>query len=898
MYSTLLQTKLLIPPHNTRHINRPRLVQLMQTCLQDGRKLALVSAQAGCGKTTLLMAWINQLDRQKVRISWLSLNEDDDTLLRFWRYVHAALQVQNPESISETALFPEFMQLPATPTISWLASFLTPLLNACAALENLTVLILDDFHYITDALVLQSVAFFLQNLPPQLRLVLATRIDPAIPLAQLRARDQLVDVRAADLRFLDEEADQFFRTMLPAALDHQNLVSLNKRAEGWAAGLQLAALALRDQVDVAKFVEKFNGEKFYILDYLSQEVLEHLPGEVQEFLLGTAILDQFNADLCQAVLADMQFSVPVAQILFDLQKANLFLIALDDEHHWYRYHHLFADLLRARLMRKPVTYIAGLHRNASLWYEVHGLEAAAVHHALMAEDFIRAIMLIKRYVPHMWANSDMAYLRWLDQIPAHLTETEPALLAYLAWSAVLAGDLPRAQVLLQKSETCLAEATAEGATDILVFLAVLRVYLANFSGNAQAIIAPARQALAQLPETALAMRNTVEYMLGYAHFMQADFSTARLSFQALIARDHQHGTTNAIPLAVAKLAQICGLEGRLQENLARSETEIAYAEEQGIWRFYCAGLLYFARGLTRRQMNDLAGAEADFIHADALNQSWQVPYTGILTAIQLVRVYLATNRLADAQKTLARVESMLKQPFIMPDSKLGVNHVRMQVWLASGDLHTARQWALAFEQQQQSINLINEMDWIAYVRWLLAEQAWEKARAVSEKLIITVASAGRHGTVLEARWLQTMACFKAGMHDEALKTLGQMLPHAQQEGYVRLFLDGHDMGRDVLQAYLTQKNPPHGLFVKQLLAIFTAGTPAANKQRDLVEPLTPREREVLQLLCAGFSNQQIAEKLFLTLHTVKKHTSNIYQKLGVESRAQAMIKAQTLDLSG
>ena len=588
----ILATKLYIPPLRKNVVSRPRLIERLNEGLcRDqgfGPQLTLISAPAGFGKTTLVSAWAAGCDR---RIAWLSLEEGDSDPARFLTYLVAALRTVAPD-IGEGVL--RVLQA-AQPQPADIEALLTALLNEITTLPDNIVLVLDDYHVIDAKAIDDGVTFFIEHLPPRLRLVIATREDPPLPLARLRARDQLTELRAADLRFTPAEAAEFLNQVMGLSLSTEDIAALEDRTEGWIAGLQLAALSMQGHQDVHGFVRAFAGDHRYIVDYLVEEVLQRQPEPVRSFLLQTAILDRLNGPLCDAVTGHAGSNVRLEA----LERGNFFVVPLDDRRYWYRYHHLFAEVLSAHLMAEQPDQVPILHRRASKWYEQNGSAADAIRHALAAEDFERAADLIELALPAMFrSRQDATALGWLRALPDELFHYRPVLSAQYGFALLGSGVIEGVEARLRDAERWLdtmadmSERPAASPADMVVVdeeefrrlpgsIAMHRAGLALVRGDVPETVTYARRALDLAPEDDHLLRGGATALLGLAYWTSGDLEAAHRSYAEGMAQLQLAGNISDAINGTITLADIRIAQGRLHEAMRTYERGLELATEQG-----------------------------------------------------------------------------------------------------------------------------------------------------------------------------------------------------------------------------------------------------------------------------------------------------------------------------
>ena len=873
MSTPLLETKLYIPPVRSGLVSRPRLVERLDEGFQRGCKLILISTPAGFGKTTLLSEWAAQCRRP---VAWVSLDESDNDPARSFAYLLAALQRIDPD-IGQTAQ--AMLQAPQPPPLEPL---LTSVINDIADTPQSFILVLDDYHVIQAKRIHEALAFLLDHLPPQMHLVLATRADPPLPIARLRGRGQLYELHADDLRFILYEATAFLNEVMELALSAEHVAALERRTEGWIVGLQMAALSMRGRKDVSGFIEAFSGSHRFILDYLVEEVLEQQPGDVREFLLKTSILERMTAPLCDLIMDRDDSQVILAQ----LEQANLFLFPLDDERHWYRYHHLFADLLRQLLQREARDLVPELHRRASGWYEQNGLVPEAVGHALAAADFERAAYLVEQSAWPMLTRGEMTtMLGWLGVLPDELVRSRPRLAFFCAWGMAYSGELDGV-------EPCLRGVDVQ---QIRGEVAAVRAHVAAARGDAPRAIELAQQASKHLAEENLFLRCIVAETLGLAyHWSGNPHAASRVLTEAVRlsrAADHMHLTVTAMAF-LGRAQEMQGALGQAIETY-RETLELASGPGRRPVPFACMAYCGIANRLY--EWNDLDGAMHHATEALALSElGGFMPYQ-ISTLAVLVRVYLARGDVRSAGEIAQKAERLEQQcdyAYVLAM----MAEVRTRLWLVLGNLTAASRWAQEHRLSvADQLNAPRELEQVAVARVFMAQGDSGQALELLAQLLEAAEAAGRMPSVIKIRVLQALASQAQGDVDQAISTLERALSLAEPEGFVRTFLDEGEPVARLLRHALTQDIAPN--YVARLLAAFGEEvelTPPA--MESLIEPLSEREIEVLRLIVAGLSNPEIAEELVIAVSTVKSHTNHIYGKLGVESRTQAVATALELGL--
>jgi LuxR family transcriptional regulator, maltose regulon positive regulatory protein len=906
----LLATKLHVPRPRPGFLARPRLLERLTE--GTASKLTLVCAPAGFGKTSLLGDWARHSQRP---VAWLSLDGGDSDPARFWRYVAAALDGPRPGVGQRVDALLQSAQPPPEAAV-------TALVNELVQGPEEVVLVLDDYHLVEAPAVHDSLAVLLERLPAQLHLVLASRADPPLPLARLRARGQLLELRETDLRFAPEEAAVLLRATVGPELPEAAAAALGDRTEGWAAGLQLAALSLRGHGDVGDFVERFSGSHRYVLDYLTQEVLDRQPEPLRSFLLETSILERLSGPLCAAVTgrADSQ------QLLEQAEQANLFLHPLDEVRGWWRYHQLFADLLRARLHQQQPERMPALHRAAAAWHEAHDLADQAIGHALAAGEATWAARLIERQLDaHILRWEGVTLQRWFAALPAELVSSRPRLLLAQARLALISGDLEAIEGPLAAAERSLADAAAEPyepsvgraastMANLPAAIALQRAGLAHLRGDAEQTMASARRALAELGEGEWMLESLIRWQQCVAGWLRGELVEAEAALASGIAgwRAASHRAPAAAALGYHGLGLVQRDRGRLEAALATYREALAVAAEPdgpapqlaGVAQVGMAGVLY------ERDELDAALEHA----SEGIALCRQLAYTPPLASglVTLAWIRQAQGDQAGALDALGEAERIQLSPMVVGL----INPVpaqRARLALAQGDVDAAVGWARARGLgATDEPSYPHEGEYLVLARVLLATRAPERALGLLERLHARAAAQGRTGSVIEIRALQALARSAAGDQPGALAALAEALTLAAPEGYLRVFVDEGAPMAALLRQLLAgrrQERPaavdavPRDYLVRLVDAFEQAGLPVRLPVRSggvvvagLVEPLSPRELEVLRLLAAGAPNRAIAKQLVVTLDTVKRHVSNLFTKLEVANRTEAVARARELGL--
>ncbi|MFQ5857463.1 MAG: LuxR C-terminal-related transcriptional regulator [Anaerolineae bacterium] len=883
MTAPLLTTKLYIPPARPELVSRPRLIERLNAGLHS--KLTLISAPAGFGKTTLLSEWAAGCERP---IAWASLDKDDNDPTRFWGYFVAALQTVRART-GEAAL--ALLQSPHVPPIE---AILTTLINEITDIPDCFVLVLDDYHVIEAQPIHAALSFLLDHMPPQMYLVIATRADPPLPLSRLRGRGQLTELRTADLRFTPDEAAAFLNQVMGLGLSSNDVTALDARTEGWIVGLKMAALAMRGRGTerIASFVAAFAGSHRYILDYLTDEVLLQQPESVQTFLLQTAILDRLTGPLCDAVTGQSDGQT----MLERLEAANLFIVPLDDERRWYRYHHLFADLLRKRLSQTQPDLQPALHRRASEWYEKNGLIGEAVSYALDTGDVELVARLVGTNALAMMEHGELTTLeRWLDALPDQVVRSQPWLSVAHAWMLAFTGQLDAVEPLLRDAEEA-AVSWQQPAEEqhIRGHFAAVRACVAVVTGDKLQTAELAREALELLPADDLMTRGWAAMVLGLNLYQSGDIAAADQALSEAVKICRATGDSHVAVLALCNLGAVQMNKGQLIQaaHTFREALRLAeeYADRAGR-RLPVSAYAHTYLGALLCQWNDLDAAMSHLREGIELSKQWGEP-------LRLGGAYL---NLAEALQTIGDADGALdaiqKAEQVMtklsPWCAARVASVEALIRLKQGDTAGASRWAASHEN-----GLNDYFDVFDYWYGCLVKTRVDIAQGRLDEALETVTqvlkgaeTAEGKDHVIGALALQAIALQAQGERDQALIALEQALTLAEPEGYVRIFVD-----EGAPMAALLRIAASRGIaldYVSELLAAFGEAAPPSTP---LIEPLSERELEVLRLLAAGLSNREIGAELFLAVGTVKKHTSNIYGKMNVHKRTQAVARARELGL--
>src|SRR5579871_2840589 len=881
MSTPMLATKLYLPLPRPQLVSRPRLLERLNTGLRH--KLTLISAPAGFGKTTLVSEWLAGCERPA---AWLSLDEGDNDPARFLAYLIAALQTIAP-TLGKGVL--GVLQSPQPPSTE---ALLTTLLNDLTAIPNEFALALDDYHLIEAQPIDQALVYLVEHLPPQMHLVLATRQDPQLPMARLRARGHLTELRAADLRFTPGEAAAFLNQIMGLHLEASDIAALERRTEGWIAGLQFAALSLQGQRDVASFIQSFTGNHQFVLDYLVEEVWHKQSESIQAFLLRTSILERLCGSLCDAVL--LEPATPGQATLESLERANLFLVPLDHERRWYRYHHLFAEVLRQRLHQRIAfsgaeegTDMTELHLRASRWYEAQGLALEAFHHAAAANDVERAARLLEgKDMPLQFQGAVTALLDWLSSLPTPVLNARPSLWVRHASLLMVNGQTSGVEEKLQAAEAALQGAMPDDATrDLVGQIAAMRATLSLARYQGEPMLVQSRRALAYLHPDNLSLRANANWTLGVAYTLRGDRVAARQAYAEAVALSQASGESFTTLLATLGLGNMQEADNQL---FLAAETYQRVLRLAGEMPLPIASEAHLPLAHICYEWNDLEGAEQHGQQSLHLARQYGSGIDRfVLCEVFLARLKLAQGDVIGAAARLSEAARSARQHnFVarLPE----VAAAQVLTFLRQGNVVAAAHLA-------ETHNLP-----LSQARVHLARGNPAAALAVLAPWQAEVEARGWADERLNVLTLQALALQAQGDQSQAVQVLYDALALAEPGGFIRLFVDEGAPMAQLLAAAAAQGRMPD--YTGKLCAVFEAeaqqhAAPASlPSAQSLIEPLSPREVEVLRLIAQGLSNQEISERLVLALSTVKGHNLKIFGKLQVERRTEAVARARELGL--
>jgi len=884
MTENLLLSKLQIPVARSSLVTRPRLLARLNEGLN--RKIILVSAPAGFGKSTLLADWLRSIP---LPAAWLSLNEDDNDVARFLTYLVTALQLLDP-SLDNTAL--DLLQSPQ-PELKKAA--LTALLNQIERIQTESVLVLDDYHFLQEVDIHQAVDFLLTYLPPSLHLVISTRADPPLALARLRAQGTLLELRLKDLRFTEQEALAFLSREISPPLTEREVSLLTARTEGWISGLQLAAISLRGKEDPGGFIHSFSGSNRYILDYLLEEVLEHQPPEVQDFLLKTSILERLNGDLCD----DLTGRKDSRQILADLEKANLFLIPLDEKREGYRYHKLFRDLLHHRLTLAMADQVPALHRKASRWLDDHGLLVQAIDHALEAGEYSTAVGLIEREAEHILMCGEVnSYQRWISRLPVGALKDNPNLAFYGAWAQMLkASDVE--DVLLTAADLKDSQTPMAGRLD------TLRAFVFVSRGEFSLAGETSETALTRLPADDAYFRGMAFYILSLARMFRQDMLATLENLSDLSRREEFKHNPMLRVIALSQAARASVHLGDLSRARRLYEEALESARDRlGDW-IPIAGEALMGLGDLLRELGELDQAGDLILEGIELTLQWRRG-AAIEGYLHLSRVKQLQGDWSAANQVLERAIRMAEDYDVMTlDDRLAALW-QARLWSFEGRLPELQEW-IQRHQVDRPIKPLKDSNGLilehylharektVQARYLLLAGKPQKALSLAGELAAAFEELGWVDTLIEVYLLETTAHLALGEKENARMSLEHALRLGTTGGFLGAFLEAGPVLEELLAGF--SDHPAYGTYARALLQAFhPVESETETPRQPLLEPLSERELDVLGYLAGSLTTPEIAGEMVLSVNTVRTHIKNIYQKLGVHKRSAAVRRARVLDI--
>ena len=895
MARPLLDTKLYAPRPRPSLVNRPQLIEKLSRGTQH--TLTLVSAPAGFGKTTLLAEWLAASRATQQSVGWVSLDEADNDSVSFWTYVIAALQTAVP-GIGSSALAVLSASQPQSPEAG-----VAILLNELSALPNDIVLVVDDYHVIDAPDIHEQMTFLLERLPRNAHVVITTRVDPALSLARLRAQGELTEIRTADLRFTSEEAVTYLNDTMSLDLRVEDVARLEARTEGWIAALQLAALSLEGRRDPGQFIAEFAGDDRYIVDYLTEEVLQRQPEAVRSFLLQTSILNRLSGPLCDAVTGHDG----TGRTLDALDRANLFLVPLDDRRQWYRYHHLFADVLRARLIDERPEFVDEGHRRAAAWYDAHGFRSEAIRHALAGKDFERAASLLELALPSLLQARELTTLRrWLEALPDSLLRTRPMLSVTYAGGLMANGEMADVEDYLRDAERWLETTERARVPDDDAFrhlpatIGIYRAAQAQSVGDLAAAATHARHVLDLAGDGDHFERGAASGFLALGAWTNGELEAAFGHWSEAMSSLRQAGHLVDAVGCIRPLAEIRLAQGRLAEAMRLYEQGWRLATEQDAPVLRGGGDMQVGMSSVSFELGDLSAATQHLLKSSDLGEHAGLALNPYRWRVTMARIREAEGDPQGALDLLDEAARLYVSEF-HPDVR-PVGAIKARIWISQGRLADATAWlrdrALAVEDD---LSYLREFEHVTLARLLMAryrvdaQERWiGDAQALLGRLLTRAEAGGRTHSVIEILVLQALAHHMSGDVTGAFVPLERALTVAEPEGYVRIFT-GEGKAIIPLLSAVAKAGVATG-YVNQLRAHMDGPAPRTSTTQALVEPLSERELHVLRLLASDLDGPSIATELVVALSTIRSHTKSIYAKLGVSNRRAAVRRGEELGL--
>jgi len=894
MIQPLLTTKLLVPVNRAKLVSRRRLLETLDQSLTY--KVTIISAPAGFGKTTLVGEWIKQ---RKIPTAWLSLDDNDNDPTRFLSYFIKALQTINT-TFGETIL-----EIIRSSQAQINEPLLITLINEFTlTVPDETILVIDDYHLVKKPQINEIINFLLNHLPPTLHIVIATRSDPSLPVALLRGRGELNELRQNDLRFTIEEAAEFLNGVKGLQLTDNQIGALVTRTEGWISGLQMAASSIQGSESISAFVQSFTSSNRYIFDYLIEEILSHLSEEIQDFLLGTSILGRLTGNLCNVVMSRTDSQA----ILEYLERTNLFILPLDKDRQWYRYHHLFADLLQKQLKQKRPEVISDLHKRASVWFEKEGLSEESIMHALATRDFEFAVQVLEHNIPVMMSRGERLPLieSFYGKLPEEFVRSRPILSVQRIWGLAFSGQLDEAEERFREIDGLPG---MEKDREISGHLALVRALIANIRGDMDSAISLAHQADELLPTKDVVVRGMIPYILGNGYLETGKLNEAEQAYEQI--KQFGIASNNLWTKAVAYhgLAQIKKLRGNLVEakTLCEELLQMAAIRKAERYGFLCG--IYFELGDVLRECNDLDSAGKMVTEGLDYADTWGIPTDLVSGYIILARIYLAQADLEGAADAIRKAKKAREMGNIFRIIQTKLDTCQVQIWLRQGNLSQATRWANEVEakfrdvDQEKEFDFVSEMEVIGLARVWMATGTKEKnnsflgkSKHLLSRLARSAQASQRFYRLIEILALQALVFDRLGDEDKAVEVLEESIALAQPEGCMRLFIDEGRNMQSIL--YRAQKKGMGHPYTKTLLGAFNdeIGELPDLTLPTLPEPLSDREMEVLMLLSTEMTAAEMAGKLIVAKSTVDTHIKHIYSKLGVNRRLEAIQRAKELGL--
>lgn len=887
----LIATKLHPPQIRPGIVHRKRLFEKMS---MTSAKLILIAAPAGFGKSTLAVDWLHE---DKRNFAWLSLDESDNDPRRFFQYFLAALQTVHP------IIGKELVPVLRGSTVPSAEAIITHIVNELHHYNKPVSVILDDYYFVEEREIHRAVSFFLEHLPQNVQLIILTRVDPLLPLHRMRARGELTEIRERDLRFTQNEAQEFFETM-HIKLSPEDIKHIAFRTEGWVAGLQLAAVSLQDVRDVRKFIDSFTGTNRYILDYLLEEVLNRQSREVQMFLLQTSILSRFNADICNTITGGMD----ARKILDHIENSNLFLIPLDEKREWFRYHHLFSELLQYRLRHLFPGLIEELYHNASVWFEERESVNDAIYYALRVKNFERVAYLLDLFGVHFLSRSELSTLiNYEQKLPPSVVSKYPRLLVVKAWALMLMHRTENIEKTLQIVDTLIKENKAgysqEEIGEAKAHIATIHAFVSRLKGNLTESLKLSEQVLQHLPAGNKMIRGLLKFNIGRIYMKQGYAAKAIETFNAAFDDNFEAGNYYVSLAILGHRGYLYSITESLYSAERKHEDALTFANMQNLLSLPAAGYIYYQYGRVMYHRNELDRAVEYLERAVHLGEVGNEPDIICNASMVLSWIYAVRGDAQNALRYFSRAEDLEKSSSISV-YEADITTERMSLNFLLKDFGLVADWVKTINQSlPDDFTVIDESRILFIIRYLVRVKEYKRAFRLIDGLRMKCDERGRQHTVLQLDILGAISLRELHKKSEAFDMLNDGLESASRLGYIRVLLNTGEQLKNIISCALHEKklSPVSRKFITELLPQLLSKspqghTPVPKFKQSLVEPLTEREQEVLFYLSQNMTNKDIASKIFVSLDTVKTHVKHIYGKLNVNSRQEAVKKAKELEL--
>lgn len=893
----MLLTKLHIPSASQNIVHRPQLYEKLDTGLT--RKLILISAPAGFGKTTVVSDWIHQ---QKIPTAWISLDKGDNDPVEFLNYIISGIQGIH-KSFGAGAL--GLLNSPNRPSGKSIAGLL---INEILQLTQNFLLVLDDFHVVESGEILELTAYLLEHIPANIHIVILTRSDPALSVSRLRSQQQLVELRSSDLSFSANDISILFNKKLKLGLSIEDIFSLETKTEGWIAGLQLTAMSLQGREDISEFIRDFKGDSRYIMDYLMEEVLKIQSDDIKEFLLQTSIMEQMSAPLCNTVLGRNDSQL----ILEELEKNNMFVIPLDNERNWYRYHHLFADLLKQRLQIQYKEAIPMIHNKACEWFEHHNMSELAIEHALEIKDYEKCIQLLGKVSEELWQNGlHAAILKYGEILPDELIKTNPEFCLYHSWILISAGQIQKAVPFLASAELKAKQLIQDSdSTDgniqyykkLLGKISVAFAYLNSHVENSEQAFDYCKTAMENLSEDDPLWFSWAWFSYGISYFTVGDLKDGSKAFDKALEYGKKSGNIYLISAIVIRMAENEQQLGHYKAAYKKCTDLLFYIKKKGYGQIAKAewtyAALYLIMSITETMWAD---TEKAFDHIKTAYQLSR-DVKDIFMRVMILMMYSTLLRMTgdkEAEKRMTELDEIMKQneipPFLVSMYITWKTHYLLEQNQIEEASHLFLEYGIGSDKEKTHLY---EMCYVSFIQLLLAQGKLEEAGGLISELFAVVSEGQRIERMIELKLISVDFCKKKGDHKNAVINLMDAMEIASEENLLSFFVynyvDIDDLFEEVFKIQATSKTSIPNKFILNIKSALEKRNNSRKNNSDAL--LSARELDTLKLIARDLSNQEIANKLFISLNTVKTHLQNIYLKLEVDNRTKAVTKAKELGI--